>query len=128
MRAASDRESAARRRWSQLAGQPLISYPVRAIVEAGLEPFVIAKAATELPEMDARVVQDEPKDHHPLYGVIAALRVARGRPVLVIACDMPLVSAELLAWLAGLSTTAIVRLAASCSPCSGAMKLRPSRL
>lgn len=93
----------------QLAGRPLISYPLRAIAEAGLEPLVIAKAATELPEMDARVVREQPEDHHPLHGVIAALRVADGRPVLIVACDMPLLSAELLRWLAGLPGTAIPR-------------------
>jgi molybdopterin-guanine dinucleotide biosynthesis protein A len=93
----------------QLAGRPLISYPVRAIVQAGLEPLVVAKAATELPEIGARVVREEPDDHHPLHGVIAALRAARGRPVLVVACDMPLVSAKLLSWLAGLPATAIPR-------------------
>lgn len=93
----------------QLAGRPLISYPVRAIVEAGIEPLVIAKTATELPELDVRVVRDEPEDHHPLHGVTAALRAAQGQPVLIVACDMPLVSAELLAWLAGLAATAIPR-------------------
>lgn len=93
----------------QLAGRPLISYPLCAIVEAGLEPLVLAKAATELPEMEVRVVREEPSDHHPLHGVIAALRAAGGRPVIVLACDMPLVSAGLLAWLGGLAETAITQ-------------------
>lgn len=93
----------------QLAERPLISYPLRAIAEAGLEPLVIAKAATELPELDARVVREESEDHHPLHGVIAALRAADGRPVLIVACDMPLLSPDLLAWLAGLPATAIPR-------------------
>jgi molybdenum cofactor guanylyltransferase len=91
----------------QLAGRPLISYPVRAVIEAGLEPFVVAKAATELPPMDVPVLREEPDDPHPLHGVIAALRAARGRPVVIVACDMPLVSAELLTWLAGMTATAI---------------------
>lgn len=92
----------------KLLGRPLISYPVRAIVEAGLEPLVVAKAATELPpEMDVRVAREETADHHPLHGVIAALREARGRPVVIVPCDMPLVSAELLEWLAGIATTAV---------------------
>lgn len=90
-----------------LAGQPLISYPLRAIANAGLEPLVVAKAGTELPDLDVPVERSEPNGHHPLHGVIAALRAARGRPVVIVACDMPLVSAELLAWLARLQATAI---------------------
>ena len=39
----------------------------------------------------------------PLGGVHAALSVARGEPVLVLACDMPYVSAPFLAYLAGLA-------------------------
>lgn len=90
-----------------LAGQPLISYPLRAIADAGLEPLVVAKTGTELPDLDVPVERSEPNGHHPLHGVIAALRAARGRPVVIVACDMPLVSAGLLAWLASLQATAI---------------------
>jgi molybdopterin-guanine dinucleotide biosynthesis protein A len=91
----------------QLAGRPLISYPLAAVVQAGLEPLVIAKAATELPELDAPIVREEPRSPHPLHGIVAALRAARGRPVVVVACDMPLVTAELLAWLSSIPGTAI---------------------
>jgi molybdopterin-guanine dinucleotide biosynthesis protein A len=91
----------------ELAGRPLVSYPLRAIVEAGLEPLVVAKAATELPELDVQVVREEPQSSHPLHGIVAALRAARGRPVLIVACDMPLVTAELLAWLSDMAGTAV---------------------
>lgn len=91
----------------ELAGRPLISYPIQAVVEAGLEPLVVAKATTELPGINVPVTREEPNDRHPLHGVIAALRAARGRPVVIVACDMPLVSAELLAWLGGMTATAI---------------------
>ncbi len=91
----------------KLRGRPLISYPLRAVVKAGLEPLVVAKASTELPELDVPVAREEPRDHHPLHGVISALRAAGGRPVIVVACDMPLVSAELLTWLDSLAATAI---------------------
>jgi len=39
----------------------------------------------------------------PLGGLHAALTVARGEPVVVVACDMPYVSAPFLAYLAGLA-------------------------
>ena len=39
----------------------------------------------------------------PLGGLHAALIAARGEPVIVVACDMPYVSAPLLAYLAGLA-------------------------
>ena len=91
-----------------LAGRPLLSYPVAAVNEAGLEPIVVAKAGTELPETGAEVVLEPAEPRHPLHGVVAALERARGRPVIALACDMPFVPAELLAWLAGLEGRAIV--------------------
>ncbi|MGN6372328.1 MAG: molybdenum cofactor guanylyltransferase [Solirubrobacteraceae bacterium] len=100
----------------QLGGQALISYPLRAIVDAGLEPLVVAKADTELPDLDVAVERAEPNDRHPLHGVVAALRAARGRPVVVVACDTPLVSAELLAWLAGFHATAVPRVGGVLQP------------
>jgi molybdopterin-guanine dinucleotide biosynthesis protein A len=100
----------------ELAGRPLISYPLRAIIEAGLEPLVVAKATTPLPALDVPVAREEPNDHHPLHGVLAALRAARGRPALVVACDMPLISADLLAWLGGRAATAIPRVGGVLQP------------
>ena len=41
---------------------------------------------------------DEPR--HPLAGVVEALRRAEGRPVVVLACDLPFVTAELVRELA----------------------------
>jgi molybdopterin-guanine dinucleotide biosynthesis protein A len=41
----------------------------------------------------------------PLGGLHAALTAARGDPVIVVACDMPYVSAPFLAYLAGLAGT-----------------------
>lgn len=100
----------------KLAGRPLISYPLCAVLDAGLEPLVVAKAGTELPEIDVPVVREEPDDYHPLHGVIAALRAARGRHVVIVACDMPLVSADLLAWLAGIHATAMPRVGGILQP------------
>jgi molybdopterin-guanine dinucleotide biosynthesis protein A len=86
----------------ELAGRPLIQYPLSAVREAGLEPLVIAKRDTDLPRLEVPIHREEPADPHPLHGVIAALEAAHGRPVIVVACDMPLVAPPLIAWLASI--------------------------
>jgi molybdopterin-guanine dinucleotide biosynthesis protein A len=100
----------------QLAGRPLISYPLGAVIAAGLEPLVVAKLATELPDLDVRVVRERARDAHPLHGVIAALEAAGGRPVVVVACDMPFVSRELLAWLGRATGTVLPRVRGVAQP------------
>ncbi len=98
---------------AQLAGRPLISYPLAALGAAGIEAVVVAKADTELPDFKAEgwagerrtppaprhlVEPDEPR--HPLAGILAALREAGERPLVVLACDMPFAEPALLAALA----------------------------
>jgi molybdopterin-guanine dinucleotide biosynthesis protein A len=93
-----------------LAGRPLISYPLAAMAAAGIDAFVVAKPDTELPPLAGgsigdrgaarvEVVRESAEPSHPLMGIIAALRHA-GRPVVVLAGDMPLASPALLAALA----------------------------
>jgi molybdenum cofactor guanylyltransferase len=98
---------------ADLAGRPLISYPLAALTAAGLAPFVVAKAASvrslsriavqaangaEGPS-DVEVVDEPEEPTHPLVGIVAALRHAR-RPVVVLGCDFPFVPPELLRALA----------------------------
>jgi molybdopterin-guanine dinucleotide biosynthesis protein A len=90
-----------------LAGRPLISYPLAAMGAAGLDAFVVTKPDTELPTLDCEVVLEPPEPSHPLVGIIAALRHA-GRPVVVLAGDMPLASPTLLAALAGADEPLVV--------------------
>jgi molybdopterin-guanine dinucleotide biosynthesis protein A len=82
-----------------LEGRALLEYPLRAVRRAVGEVAVVAKQATVLPALPADVgvwlEDDEPR--HPLTGIVRALRNAKGRSVLVVAGDMPLVSADLLA-------------------------------
>jgi molybdopterin-guanine dinucleotide biosynthesis protein A len=80
----------------RLNHRPLISYPLEAVWRGLGNVVVVAKADTELPplpEVSVWVEPDEPR--HPLSGLIHALSMARGRPVLVCACDMPLLTADL---------------------------------
>lgn len=93
---------------AELAGRPLIEYPLGALAAAGLEPLVVAKPDTELPHLDAEIVREPALPRHPLCGIVAALRRAVGRPTVVVACDMPFLSAPLLAWLASAPQPLIV--------------------
>jgi molybdopterin-guanine dinucleotide biosynthesis protein A len=77
-------------------GLPLITYPVKALQRALGEVVIAAKVDTELPILPGVAVWMEPeKPCHPLIGIVHALELARGRSVLVCACDLPLVTPEL---------------------------------
>ena len=85
-----------------LAGRPLISYPLAAL-RAVLAPVaVVAKHGSPLPPVGYGVElwrePDEPV--HPLCGITEALRRADGRAVVVLACDLPLVTAAVVRELA----------------------------
>jgi molybdopterin-guanine dinucleotide biosynthesis protein A len=83
----------------ELAGRPLVSYPLAVAEKAGLEPVVVAKRASQLPPLACRVIHEPDRPRHPLCGVLAALRYAAPRSVVVVGCDMPFVRPALLSWL-----------------------------
>lgn len=87
---------------TRLGERSLASYPVAAMRAAGLQTLVVAKPDSALPDLDCRVLREPPGPRHPLCGILAALRVSEGRPLVVCACDMPFVPSSLLAWLAAL--------------------------
>ena len=101
----------------ELAGRPLISYPLAAVVEAGLEPVVVAKPETELPELDCEVLREPEQPTHPLLGILTALRRYEGRALVAIACDLPFVSPDLVRALAGAEERLVV--------CEGGGRLQP---
>lgn len=82
-----------------LAGLALVEYPLRAAAAAGLDAIVIAREDTPLPDVGVTVIRDGPGDRHPLRGIVTALDHAQ-RPVIAVACDMPLLTPGWLAWLA----------------------------
>ena len=86
----------------ELGGRPLISYPIAAARSAGLEPLVVAKAASALPRLDCAIVTEPDEPTHPLTGIIAALEHV-GEPIVAIACDLPLLPPDLLTELASRS-------------------------
>jgi molybdopterin-guanine dinucleotide biosynthesis protein A len=79
-----------------IGGRPMVSYGLAALREAlDSEPVVVAKRGTALPEGVAVWLEpDEPR--HPLTGIVHALERAGGRDVMVLAVDLPLVSAAVL--------------------------------
>jgi molybdopterin-guanine dinucleotide biosynthesis protein A len=92
----------------ELAGVPLIEWALAAAREAAgtgerrFEVAVVAKRRTPLPPLGCRVIHEPREPSHPLRGIVTALREGGGRPVVVVACDMPFVTGGLLAWLASL--------------------------
>ncbi|MGH2870460.1 MAG: molybdenum cofactor guanylyltransferase [Solirubrobacteraceae bacterium] len=85
-----------------LAGQPLILRPLAAMRAALTDVTVIAKPNTALPDLAGIQVWSEPAEpSHPLVGIVHALRLARGRAVLVCAADLPFVTPATLRALAG---------------------------
>ncbi len=99
----------------ELGGRPLIEYPLAALAEAGLEALVCAKpgeeirrlrgslagpGATAQPRDGVRLLEEPAQPRHPLCGIVAALRAAEGRPIVLLACDLPFVPAGLVHLLA----------------------------
>jgi molybdenum cofactor guanylyltransferase len=92
----------------ELGGRPLLEYPLAAVQGAGLDPVVVAKRNSPLPPLAVSLWDEPDEPAHPLTGIVAALQGARGRPVLAVACDLPFVTAELLAELAARSGPVVV--------------------
>jgi molybdopterin-guanine dinucleotide biosynthesis protein A len=82
----------------ELAGRPLVLYPIESLRRVCEQVVVVAKADTALPQLAGQaevwIEPDEPR--HPLAGVVHALRTATARRIVVLACDMPLVPEALL--------------------------------
>jgi molybdopterin-guanine dinucleotide biosynthesis protein A len=90
----------------ELAGTSLAERALDAMRGAGLDVALVAKEGDELPSVDAEVWREARQQRHPLAGILESLDRADG-PVVVCACDMPFVTAELVAHIAGLSGTAV---------------------
>jgi molybdenum cofactor guanylyltransferase len=81
----------------ELRGHPLITYPLAALTDSLSDVAIIAKADTELPSIRGVTVWIEPDlPRHPLVGIVQALGLAGGRPVLACAADLPFVTPALI--------------------------------
>lgn len=81
-------------------GRTYLSYLMEAL-EAFEEKIISTGVPALADGSDFRAVPDEISGQGPLGGLSTALSVCNSDALVVCACDMPLVTAELTAWLAG---------------------------
>jgi molybdopterin-guanine dinucleotide biosynthesis protein A len=93
---------------ADLAGRPLIAYPLAAFADAAIEAVVVAKADSPLPPLEVEVVTEPEEPVHPILGLVTALEHAGGRAVVSSPCDTPSLTPTLLANLAASPGTAVV--------------------
>lgn len=85
----------------ELHGRPLISYPLESVRQALGRVAILAKPDTKLPYVSGVTVWIEPETRrHPVFGIMQALALADGRPVVVCGADLPFVSVGLVKRLA----------------------------
>ena len=85
----------------ELHGRPLISYPLESVRQALGKVAILAKPDTKLPYVSGVTVWIEPEPRrHPVFGIMQALALADGRPVVVCGADLPFVSVDLVKRLA----------------------------
>jgi molybdopterin-guanine dinucleotide biosynthesis protein A len=81
----------------KLHGRPLISYPLEAMWRALGSVALVAKISSQLPSLAGVTVWIEPDEpRHPLVGIVHALGLANGRPVMVCALDLPFATSGLI--------------------------------
>jgi molybdopterin-guanine dinucleotide biosynthesis protein A len=78
-------------------GRPLVVHVTRLLETVVSEVVVVTKRPAELAGMGLGVVPDRTSVQTPLAGIAAALDAAGGRPVVIVACDMPHLRPELIA-------------------------------
>lgn len=90
----------------ELAGRPLIAYPLSAARGAGLDAVVVAKTDTPLPRLEVARLIEPGQPRHPLCGIVAVLREHRN--VIAVPCDMPFLTSELLRFFAARTAETVV--------------------
>jgi molybdenum cofactor guanylyltransferase len=92
----------------ELAGRALIDYPLAALERAEIEAVVVAKRSTPLPALEVPVWYEREEPAHPAVGIVTALQRTPSETMIVVGCDMPFVSPELLSYLSSLPDTTAV--------------------
>lgn len=81
------------------SGEPIVMRTKRMFDELGIE-CVLVGAHPAYAFVGLEIVADDPCATGPLAGILALLERAAGRPVIVVACDMPYLDARLVRRLA----------------------------
>lgn len=88
-----------------VAGRTLLAWVVRRLEPVADEYLLVSLAGRALPRVETArpvwLVYDEHEGKGPLAGIHAGLREARHELALAVACDMPLLKAELFRFMAG---------------------------
>ena len=91
--------------WVEMAGRPLVRWVLDALQMATESQVIVAReggrAVARLEALGLPVVVDHFEARGPLTGIHAGLKASGTDLNVVVACDLPLVSAHLLAYLAG---------------------------
>jgi molybdopterin-guanine dinucleotide biosynthesis protein A len=99
----------------RLQGRPLVEFPLQALRAVLSDVAVIAKPDVQLPPLPGVTVWIEPAEpHHPLVGIVEALALAEGRPVMICAGDLPLVTPALVARIVQVDSNRAPAAIASC--------------
>jgi molybdopterin-guanine dinucleotide biosynthesis protein A len=94
---------------AELDGRPLITHVAAALKPAGCDVVAVGRAE---PVAGICAVPDDAGGRGPAAGLLTALRIAAGRPVVLVATDQPLLRPETVTALLGLRGAAAVPLAA----------------
>lgn len=86
--------------WIQVAGKPMIQWVLDAVAGACQHSMIVSRRAGRLTDLGVPVVEDRYPIRGPLTGLHAGLKAAPTDLCVVVACDLPLVRAELLRYLA----------------------------
>jgi molybdenum cofactor guanylyltransferase len=86
--------------WIQVAGKPMIQWVLDAVAGASQHTLIVSRRAGRLADLGVPVVEDRYPVRGPLTGLHAGLKAAPTDLCLVVACDLPLVRADLLRYLA----------------------------
>lgn len=85
--------------WVEIGGRPLVQWVLDAMGPIASERMVVSRAVGRLENLGVPVVVDRFDARGPLTGIHAGLSAASHEVCLVVACDMPLVRTDLLAYL-----------------------------
>lgn len=85
----------------EIGGVAMIERAMDLVRRAGIEPVVVGSFGENPRSLSARVISDDWPGAGPLGGISTALRETRAAWNLVIACDMPYLTAEWLKFLMG---------------------------